>query len=180
MSNCDNPRRVQRTALLAMRWSGLALAIGLASFGMWVETAVALLVALAQVVGWRWRLPVPWEMATSGVCVVAAISSFLNLYEQIPWWDVPVHFALTGLLAVLVARVVRPKMLSLADVVVTGALLAVIWEVMEFAASRWVDSTVYVAPTDTALDIATGLGGSIATALLWRRRNAPPATHSTT
>ena len=37
--------------LLAMRWSGLALALGVAAAQMWVEAAVAMLVALAQVVG---------------------------------------------------------------------------------------------------------------------------------
>ena len=84
---------------------------------MWVETAVAMLVALAQVVGWRSRLPLPWEVATSAGCLIAAISSYLLFYERFPWWDVPVHTALTGLLAVLVARVIRSASPSAADVV---------------------------------------------------------------
>ena len=145
-------RVVVQMSLLLMRWSGLAMAAGFAIHGLWVETAVSLLVALAQVVGWRSRLPIAWEATTSAVCMVAAISSFLLLYERIPWWDVPIHVLLTGLLAVLVARAVRSPAPRAAEVIVTGVLLAVIWELMELAGHHWVDPTVYVAPADTALD----------------------------
>lgn len=168
--NAVEPRRpLQVPALLAMRWSGLALALGFAALQMWVEAAVAMLVALAQVVGWRWRLPIRWEAATSAACLIAAGSSFLLLYERIPWWDIPVHFALNGLLAVLVAHVVRSPSPSARAIVMTGAVLAVVWELMELAGSRWVDPSIHVAPADTALDIAAGLGGAASAALVWRR-----------
>lgn len=173
MSADGGSPRLQELALLPVRWSGLAVAAGFAVLGMWVETAVAMLVALAQVVGWRSRLPLPWEVTTSAGCMIAAISSFLLLYERFPWWDVPVHGALTGLLAVLVARVVRSASPSAADVLVTGAALAVIWELMELAGWRWVDSTVDVAPLDTALDLAAGWVGAAAATLLWRRTRGP-------
>lgn len=155
-------------ALLAVRWSGLALAAGLAVAGMRVEAAVAMLVALAQVTGWRSRLPLPWEIATSAIALTAATSSYLMLYERIGWWDMPVHFALNGVLAVLVARVVRSPWPSTAEVVVTGAVLAVVWELMELAGNRWVDSSIHVPPADTAGDLAAGLAGTVAAALLWR------------
>ncbi|MGP5088555.1 hypothetical protein [Brachybacterium tyrofermentans] len=173
MSAHGGSPRMQELALLPVRWSGLAVAAGFAVLGMWVETAVAMLVALAQVVGWRSRLPLPWEVATSAGCLIAAISSYLLFYERFPWWDVPVHTALTGLLAVLVARVIRSASPSAADVVVTGAVLAVIWELMELAGWRWVDSTVDVAPLDTALDLLAGVVGAIAAALVWRRTRDP-------
>ncbi|MGP9539839.1 hypothetical protein ACT3SP_17720 [Brachybacterium sp. AOP43-C2-M15] len=165
----DGPRRGREAALLPVRWSGLALAAGFAASGLWVEVAVAMLVALAQVVGWRTRLPLPWEVATSALCLLAAVSSFLLLYERFPWWDMPVHAALTGVLAVLVARVVRTRSPSVTEVAVTGAVLAVLWEVMELAGWHWVDSSVHVAPLDTALDLVAGMAGAVGAGLVWQR-----------
>lgn len=163
---------VREIALLPVRWSGLAMAAGFALRGHWVEAAVAMLVALGQVVGWRSRLPLPWEVATSAACLVAAISSYLLLFERISWWDIPVHAVLNGLLTVLVARVLRSSEPTAAEVIVTGTALAVVWELMELAGHHWVDSSVYVAPADTALDLLAAIGGSIVAALLWRRRTA--------
>lgn len=173
MSSPGASHRVRRLALLPVRWSGLALAGGFAALGMWVEAAVAMLVALAQVVGWRSRLPLPWEVTTSAGCMIAAVSSFLLLYERIPWWDVPMHGVLTGLLAVLVARVAFSTSPSAAEVVMTGAALAIVWELMELAGWRWVDSSVEVAPLDTALDLVAGLAGAVSAAQLWKRTSGP-------
>lgn len=159
-------------AMLPVRWSGLALAGSFALAGLWVEVAVSMLVALAQVVAWRSGLPMRWEIATSLVCLVAAISSFLLLYEKLPWWDLPVHAALTGLLAVLVARVLYRARPTAAHAITTGALLAVVWELMELAGHHWVDPTVHVAPADTLTDLLAGLAGTVVAALLWRREAA--------
>lgn len=163
----------RRAALLAVRWSGMAMALGFLAVGHWVEAAVAMLVALAQVVGWRTRLPLLWEVATSAACMLAAVSSYLLLYEQITWWDVPMHALLTGLLSVLVARVVLSPDPGAPAVIVTGLVLAIVWELMELAGNRWVDPSVYVAPSDTALDVAAGLAGTVIATLLWRRRGTP-------
>ena len=165
---------LREVAMLPVRWSGLAMALVLALLGHWVEAAVAMLVALGQVVGWRSRLPLPWEVATSAACLISAISSYLLLFERISWWDIPVHAVLNGLLAVLVARVVRCPDPSAAEVIVTGAVLAVVWELMELAGHHWVDSSVYVAPADTAGDLLAAIGGSVVAALLWRGRHRPP------
>ena len=163
---------VQGLALLVVRWSGLAMAVGFALLGHWVEAAVAMLVALGQVVAWRSRLPLVWEVATSAACMAAAVSSYLLLFERISWWDIPVHALLNGLLAVLVARVVRSPDPSVVEIVVTGAILAVVWELMELAGHYWVDPSVEVAPADTALDLLAALVGSVVAARLWRRRRA--------
>ena len=165
---------MREVAMLPVRWSGLAMALVFALRGHGVEAAVAMLVALGQVVGWRSRLPLPWEVATSAACLISAISSYLLLFERISWWDIPVHAVLNGLLAVLVARVVRCPDPSAAEVIVTGAVLAVVWELMELAGHHWVDSSVYVAPADTALDLLAAIGGSVVAALLWRGRHRPP------
>lgn len=169
---------VHSAAMLPVRWSGLAMALAFALLGHWVEAAVAMLVALGQVVGWRSRLPLPWEVATSAACLISAISSYLLLFERISWWDIPVHAVLNGLLAVLVARVLRCPDPSAAEVIVTGAVLAVVWELMELAGHHWVDSSVYVAPADTALDLLAAVGGSVVAALLWRRHRPRPGRES--
>ena len=169
---------VHSVAMLPVRWSGRAMALVLALLGHWVEAAVAMLVALGQVVGWRSRLPLPWEVATSAACLIAAISSYLLLFERISWWDIPVHAVLNGLLAVLVARVLRSPQPSAAEVIVTGTVLAVVWELMELAGHHWVDSSVYVAPADTALDLLAAVGGSVVAALLWRRHRPRPGRES--
>ena len=44
---------------------------------------------------------------------------------------------------------------------------------MELAGWRWVDSTVDVAPLDSALDLLAGVVGAIAAALVWRRTRDP-------
>ena len=163
---------VRGIALLVVRWSGLAMAAGFALLGHWVEAAVAMLVALGQVVAWRSRLPLVWEVATSAACMAAAVSSYLLLFERISWWDIPVHALLNGLLAVLVARVVRSPDPSVVEIVVTGAILAEVWELMELAGHHWVDPSVEVAPADTALDLLAALVGSVVAARLWRRRRA--------
>ena len=76
----------------------------------------------------RPRLP-----RSSAVCLSAAVSSFLLLFERIPWWDVPTHLAANGLLAVLIARVLRPAGPSVAAIVRCGVAAAVVWEGMELA-----------------------------------------------
>lgn len=159
---------------LAVRWSGLALAVGLAAFGMWVEAAVAMLVALGQVLAWRWRLPWGWEVATSVTALVAAISSYLFLYERWSWWDLPVHFALTAVVSVLAAWMFdvgvrgrhRPRPWL---IVLSGSSLAWVWEMLEWWGHHAVDPRVYIAPLDTVGDVIAGLAGASAAAWWWRR-----------
>lgn len=146
------------------RWSGLAMALALALSGRWVDAWVAMLVALAQVVAWRSDLPRRWEAATTIVALVAAVSSYAHLYERVPGWDVPVHAALTGCLAVLAAHVLRRP--STRTIICAGAVMAVGWEVLELWGHQQVDARVEVAPWDTAGDIAAGLGGSLVAARL--------------
>ncbi|MCT2261822.1 hypothetical protein M3F59_09375 [Brachybacterium muris] len=170
---------------LVVRWSGLVLAIGLAAAGMWVEAAVAMLVALGQVLAWRWRLPWVWEVATSVTALVAAISSYLFLYERWSWWDLPVHFVLTAVVSVLAAwmfdvgvrgrRAPRPWL-----IVLFGAGLAWVWEMLEWWGHHAVDPRVYIAPLDTVGDVIAGLAGATVAAWWWRREAhraaAPPPT----
>lgn len=175
-STTTTPRRIPLPLQLAVRWSGLLMAVGLALAGLWVQAAVAMLVALGQVLAWRMRLPWPWEVAASVTALVAAISSYLLLYERWSWWDLAVHLALTAVLAVLTAWMVdvrwrrhphpRPWLIT-----GSGALLALVWEAMEWWGHHAVDPTVHIAPADTAGDVIAGLLGSALAAWWWQRRS---------
>lgn len=165
-------RSAMRTiTMLPVRWSGLAMAAGLAAAGHGVEAAVAMLVALAQVLGWRLRLPTPWEIALSATCLIAAVSSYADLYARIAWWDLPVHAALTGQLAVLGA-VATGRRRSPRAVIALGAVLALVWEALERWGHVHVDATIHVSAPDTALDVAAGVLGSVLAAIPWARTGA--------
>ncbi|WAL39405.1 hypothetical protein BRM1_08945 [Brevibacterium sp. BRM-1] len=167
---------LRAVGLLAARWSGLVLAVGLFTSGwrrpggcsLWVEGLVALLVGLEQVVAWRTRLPVRWEIAGSTATMAAAISSYLDLYARIWWWDLAAHALVTGVLAVLAAWLIRRPRPG--AIVAAGLVLALSWEAMELWGHAYVDSTVNVAPWDTVGDLAAGLMGSVGAAALWRAR----------
>lgn len=163
---------MRAVAMLPVRWSGLAMAVGLASAGCGVEAAVAMLVALAQVLGWRLRLPTAWEIALSATCLVAAVSSYADLYARVPWWDLPVHAALAGQLAVL-AAVATGRGRSLRAVVVLGTVLALMWEGLERWGHDHVDPAIHVSAPDTALDVAAGVLGCVLTGVLRARTGAP-------
>lgn len=169
MSTADGSRW-RWLLMLPVRWSGLALAAGLFATGHGVQGAVAMLVALAQVVAWRSPLPQAWEIALSASALLAAISSYRDLYARIPWWDVPVHALLTGLLAVLAAVVVRRPRPG--PMLVAGAVLAVIWELLELWGHLVVDPSIDVRPIDTAGDLLSGMIGTAIAALIWRRTRA--------
>ncbi|GEM_PF-2405972 len=166
--------RMRALGLLAVRWSGLAMALFLLLQGRAVEAAVAMLVALAQVLGWRQPLPLRWEVALSGTCLVAAVSSYWDLYARVPAWDSAVHLALTGQLALLGAIMLRrpPTVPLLAAI---GGALALVWELLEQWGHHHVDASVHVPPGDTALDVAMGVLGSVLVASAWMsaRHSAP-------
>ncbi|MBE9403365.1 hypothetical protein M4D54_02765 [Brachybacterium sp. p3-SID1565] len=171
-------RAVGRAVLrLAVRWSGLLMAAGLALAGLWVEAAVAMLVALGQVLAWRMRLPRAWEAAASITAMAAAVSSYLHLYERWTWWDLPVHAALTAVVSVMAAWMVDVRWRRRASprpwlMVISGFLLALVWEVLEWWGHQVVDPRVHIAPADTAGDVIAGLLGASAAAWWWHRRSA--------
>lgn len=152
---------------MGVRWSGLVLAAGLFAASLWQEGLVALLVALEQVLAWRLRVPLPWEIAASVVSVVAAVSSYFDLYVRLWRWDLAVHAPLTGLLAVVLAwglRRPRPVVIILG-----GLALAIAWELLELWGHVFIDRSVNVAPLDTAGDVLAGVCGAGVAALLWTR-----------
>lgn len=107
------------------------------------------------------------DIAVSLTALVAAWCSVLDLYRTLTWIDIPIHFVLNGLLALLVvvagsrAGVVfdRRGLPLLVLTLSVGLALAAVWEMGEWVASRF-DDGVYVGYDDSILDMAMGGAGA--------------------
>lgn len=113
-----------------------------------------------------------------GVTVlVAAWSNVLDLYRTVAGWDLVVHFACTGALAVmgylLLARLrtVPPPRAGLrrtAIVITTAVGLAIsaLWEMVEWFGHTFISDQIFVAYADTIGDMALGGLGSMAAGIV--------------
>lgn len=110
------------------------------------------------------------------IILIAAWSNVLGLYETVPWWDLLVHFACTGVLAAMLYLVLaRCSVVPLPPpargtartpiVIVTalGLALSSVWEMVEWFGWRYISDEIYVSYQDTIGDMALGaLGGLVA------------------
>lgn len=113
--------------------------------------------------------------------LVAGWSSVLDIYLTTKWWDLPVHFALNGLLAavlyILAIRlgvvpdpaVDRVPIAAMAVLTVSFGLAAgVLWEWGEWAGHTFIDETIFVGYQDSLGDLAVGAVGALAAGLCGR------------
>ncbi|MBM7503972.1 hypothetical protein ACFPER_10820 [Agromyces aurantiacus] len=128
-----------------------------------------------------------FDIAFGIVALVSVWSSVTDLYITVKWWDLPMHFLLTGLVAalcyVLLVRfgvvadheTLRHPLLS-ATIVTTalGTSFAALWELWEWFAKNYVDHTTYVGYRDTIGDMAQGVLGALLAGLLMRVLTAHP------
>jgi len=154
-----------------------------------VEAALFALVALGLLVS-RALPAEPLFSALYGLTLLAAAwSSVLDLYARISWWDLAVHFAAAGALAVMAwyllaalgAVTARPNGRRLPSFLVTavvtalGLALSVLWEFAEWWGHTFVDETINVGYQDTMGDLAAGgLGALLAGYLLERTLRRSP------
>ncbi|MCK9792827.1 hypothetical protein M1843_03575 [Isoptericola sp. 4D.3] len=117
---------------------------------------------------------------TCGVAMLAAAwCARLGWYERVEVLDLLVHAVATGALAALAHQVltrvrttgsrVRPRASAAVTVLALGALLAVVWEVLEIAGHTLLDDSIHVTLPDTVGDLAAALVGSVAAAGLVAR-----------
>lgn len=154
-----------------------------------VAVALFLLVLGGVMVPRALGVAAPLDVAYCGALLVAAWAAQLEWYRAVPWLDLPVHAACTGLIAA-VAFVALARVHAVPEpgpagsggsplgVVVTttglGALVAVLWEVGEWAGHTYLDDRIGVGYTDTVVDLAAGVAGSAVAGLALARAAARP------
>lgn len=158
----------------------LLCVFSLAAAALWhgpVDVALFLLVLMGTLVSRCLDISRLFDGIYGLTLLAAAWSSVLNLYERVGWWDLPVHFAATAVIAAmtyfLLARLdavpfpadraapalgrftVPVLVLSL------GLAVSVLWELGEWWGHSYVDSTINVGYQDTMGDLAAGGLGSL-------------------
>ncbi|AWF97302.1 hypothetical protein [Clavibacter michiganensis] len=101
--------------------------------------------------------------------LVSAASNRLDLYETLPWWDIPAHLVTTAALAALVILladragvVVDRRSLPLGFLALTvGLALSALWELGEWAGQAWLDPEILTGYSDTIGDMAVGGLGAL-------------------
>lgn len=152
----------------AVGWSPVpAAAVALAALGSLLPRALALRPSV--------------DLAIVVVVLVAAWSSVLELYDRVPWVDIPIHFLLNGLMAALtlilltrigalpdVTAARRPRTAAVAMTTAIGFALGALWEFAEWAGHTFVDEAIIVGYDDTIGDMAAGGLGSVLAGLCLR------------
>ncbi|PRY70573.1 hypothetical protein B0I08_101710 [Glaciihabitans tibetensis] len=147
----------------------LSIAVAVAFVG---GTAIPLfaLVLLGQLLPRLLGLRPALDLATGAVLLVAGWSNPLDLYRSIPHWDLLVHFAANGLIAVLAyqlfVRFISP--VEQGKTVLTtafGMSAGVIWELGEWFGHTFIDSAVVVEYGDTIGDLSVGALGALVAGL---------------
>ncbi|WP_206051682.1 hypothetical protein [Nocardioides ferulae] len=124
------------------------------------------------------------DAAYSVSIVFAAWAAQLDWYAAVPWLDVVVHVAATGLVAAVVHfALVRVGALPAVDeprlprarlggglvTVALGLALAVLWELGEWGGHTYLDDRIQVGYADTMGDLAAGLLGAVVAGLILAR-----------
>ena len=136
------------------------------------------LILLGQFLPRYLALPSSLDITIGVVLLAAGWSNPLDLYRMIPSWDLVMHFAANGLVAVVAyllfvrlalsgARL--PDALRLRLPIVAGILLTttfgmaagVVWEIGEWFGHTFIDTSIVVEYTDTIGDLAAGALGSL-------------------
>jgi hypothetical protein len=114
------------------------------------------------------------DVAVGATVLVAAWSNVFDAYRRIPGWDLVVHFAATGTLALvaylLLARLrvlplpgSREHRTAIAVVISTalGLALSAVWEMIEWVGFTFISDDIFVAYGDTIGDLAAGGAGAL-------------------
>lgn len=114
------------------------------------------------------------DLAIGITTLVSAASNRLDLYERLPWWDIPAHLVTTAALAALVILLAdragvmvdrRPLPLGFLSLTV-GLALSALWELGEWAGQTWLDPGILTGYADTIGDMAVGGLGALLVAPL--------------
>lgn len=170
----------------------LGCLFSLAAAVLWygpVDVALFLLVLMGTLISRSLDVSRVFDGIYGLTLLAAAWSSVLNLYARVSWWDLPIHFAATGVIAamtyLLLARLgalpdpePAPRLaLRIAVpvlVLALGLAVSVLWELGEWWGNAFVDASINVGYLDTMGDLAAGgLGALLAGAFLGKASRAP-------
>lgn len=144
-----------------------------------VEGTIRFAGILVVLLGTRSRVPMPLDATFAAALLVSAWASALQWYTTYRWVDIPIHFATTGAAAavayfILVQTGVIPRRRrsvrwDVLIITMIGATLAVLWEMYEWTAWRFVPNEMVVGYSDTIGDQTMGTLGSVLAGVLVAR-----------
>lgn len=115
-----------------------------------------------------------FDIAFGILALVSVWSSVTDLYVTVKWWDLPMHFLVTGLGAALLYLILvrfgvvadhltlpHPRVSAAVVTAALGTSLAALWEMWEWVAKNYIDETTYVGYTDSIGDLVWGFIGSV-------------------
>lgn len=165
--------------------------ITLALLGEPISAALFLLVLGGTVVPRAVGASPVLDIVTGTSLVVAGWASHLDWYSAVPWLDLALHAVCTGVLAAVAELVLRrwvrgrgaaregdaaddlagarTRVETVLLVGGMGSVLAILWEVGEWAGHTFLDESIGVGYTDTVSDLVAGLAGSLAAGVLVSR-----------
>lgn len=133
-----------------------------------------------------------FDIAYGVIALVSTWSSVTDLYGAVRWWDLPMHFLMTGLAAaatyVLMVRLrliedvgSLPRPLRSYAVIGTtlGAALSAYWEMFEWFTTTFLDPATVLGYRDTVADMVLGTLGGLVAGLLLPVLTAEPRSSAT-
>ena len=120
-----------------------------------------------------------FDIAYGVVALVSTWSSVTDLYGVVRWWDLPMHFLMTGLAAATcyvllvrlrlvedVAPLPRPRLSYAVLTTTIGAALSAFWEMFEWFTTTFLDPATVLGYQDTVADMVLGTLGSLLAGML--------------
>ncbi|MDP9823043.1 hypothetical protein [Nocardioides massiliensis] len=146
----------------------VSLVVGTVVYG-WVGAALFFLVLggtfVPRAVGARQWL----DALYCATLIFGAWAAQLDWYLAVEWLDIAVHAAATGLIAAVAWRLLEvlggvgdaPTSVTVIVTASMATALAAVWEILEWAGNRWIDSRIQVGYDDTVGDLAAGVAGAV-------------------
>ena len=173
------PRGAAEWAADGVRLAAVA-SIVVAGIGWGLEGALSLtLVSVGMLLPRALGVRPGFDIAFGVLALVSVWSSVTDLYITVKWWDLPMHFLMTGLAGALAyvlllrfgvvadhATLRHPRLSATVVTTALGTSFAALWEMWEWFAKNFIDETTYVGYRDTIGDMAQGVLGALLAGLL--------------
>lgn len=130
-----------------------------------------------------------FDIAYGVIALVSTWSSVTDLYGVVRWWDLPMHFLMTGLAAATcylllvrlrlvedAAPLPRPLLAYAVLGTTIGAALSAFWEMFEWFTTTFLDPATVLGYADTVSDMVMGTLGGLVAGLLMPVLAAQPRT----